>query len=421
MFKMVKNVPLLEFFSIPDNYFLNEERYNYYSSLIPEISTLEKCRKITFVVSLKYPQDKDKERLGYNNATNPHIFKPKFYADKDRDAIVCYVASMEVLNHTLRALSIFCKLQLKINPLVSFYSLNLEVDEIIQNWVVNDLILIGRVDSVINFLRLFYLFEEKKLDFTEVKRIFVALEKIRLGNYIYNHNKLNSFLREKEKILDEIDRRLYIEKLNSCSPYIMGVNFKYRDKKITCVQLPWGFTLAKTLLSSLFRKNEKIKKIAIVGGVGYVGSHLHKVSVDDVFIPEGIVLGNDLKGYKEKIIKNNALLYKNKYFSYKKICRGFIKTVTPRVGIVSNTKDIREGIKKGIIDSIDMELEGFLEVIGRYPFVSFFSSYYIMDIPAIGLGLGNTYYNIYFIKKLFSSFERGKYVCLEKALRFLAH
>lgn len=420
---MVKNIPILELFSVTNGYSLNEERYRYYSSLIPEISILKKCRKISFLLDLKCPLVK--ERLEYNNPINTHLFKPKFYAGKNNDSIICYVQSIEILSHTLRALFIFCKLRLKINPLINFCFFDIKIDKIIDKiidkWVVNDLVLIGRVESVINFLRLFYLLEEKQLDFTEIKRIFVALEKRRLGNYVYDYNELDNLLKQKEKILNEVDSKLSIKRLTSFSPYIIGVNFKYLNKKITCIQLPWGFTLAKNLLLSLFKKNKRIRKIAIVGGIGYVGKFFDKASVDDIFIPEGIVLGDDLRGYKKRDIKNNAFLYKNEYFNYKKIFCGFIKTVIPRIGEISNTKNLKEGIEKGIIDGIDMELEGFLEVISKYPFVSFFSSYYIMDIPAMGLGLGYTYYNIYFIKQLLSNFERGKYVCLEKALKFLIY
>lgn len=408
---------LSEFFNIKEEYNLTPEKIRYYSSLVPEKEVLLNCKKIFFNVNLFPPSNQ--KMVKYENSVNIHLFKPKFFKG-NCDSLICFVPSKDVLNHTLRAFYLIGNLIFKTDPMVEITNYPPEYQKIIKKWDIKGLVLIGRTETVINFLKLIYLIEQG-YPLKEIKELFINLELLRLPHERGVIKKRIKRILDKNNIkLEDINKKFLLRKLYSSSIYIRGFNFKYKGKEVTCIQLPWGFNLSREITEHLFNK-KRFKKVAIVGGVGYVGNSFSKIKIDDIFIPERIIYGNDKIGYRCSEIPNNALFERNELFKFenKKEVYGTIKTVITKRGSFSNSKDIRKGIQNGLIDALDMEAAGFLGIVKRFPHTKLFSCYYIMDNPRIGIGLGDTYYNEIFLRRLFSTYERGKYVCLEKALNFL--
>lgn len=54
--------------------------------------------------------------------------------------------------------------------------------------------------------------------------------------------------------------------------------------------LPWGLQLANELIEVLYNLRPEIKKIALIGGVGFTGTK--DCNIDDIFIPDSCIIGN---------------------------------------------------------------------------------------------------------------------------------
>ncbi len=153
-----------------------------------------------------------------------------------------------------------------------------------------------------------------------------------------------------------------------------------------------------------------------MGGVGYTKNN--NINVDDIFIPTNIAKETAEGNISIEKIQNKALdNAETKYFKDKKIATGTIKTVVPRLGLLSNTGPYTDFLEQ--IDAFDMELEAIALATQSLNNIELAAAYYIMDNEKKGLPLGKTYYDMDFLKNLFGAFPRGKHQCYEIALNFL--
>lgn len=396
--------PLFEFFSLPKSCNLSAEEKNYYGSLTPQWCLLGNINRIKFIVSLFLPQEG--KLLPYENGVNVHLFKPKFYEHSDL-SIVCYVASHEVLAHTLRALALVC-CAMKHHIEVSFSDDegSEKIAQLISKWLIHDHVIVCRIESFIHFMKILSLYKIKA-NINDIRDFAINYELSRLP-----HNE-SCIGVQSGSINVEVD--FCLTYFPTTSPYIIAANIKYEGVHITLLQLTWGQSLSAQLIDSVFKHNPNIKKIGFIGGVGYIGKE--DVNVDDVFIPEYLIETDD--SYSVKKIRNDIFISgREMIFNEKKVVAGRLKTVTPKIGVLSSMSKLPEYIKSGI-DAVDMEMEAFIKKLDCYPETKIGACYYIMDKPKQGQGLGSTYYNISFLRNLFSTYHRAKHACFERVLYFM--
>lgn len=412
MRQLIRRTNLRDLFKIPRDHSLTENDIRYHSSLIPNLSILEKTKAINFKVTLGNPSKINDVELLHHNSVNSHIFKPKYF-QQDKEILTCFVSSREMLTHTLRSLALINHIYYKKDIWISALDALDKYEYYSDSWKINSRILIGRVESVINFLRMQWLLENGVLKNNDLQDLFREIELTRLNN----ENKIglieNKYLGRVGVSFDEIDKNLKLEIFKSRSPYIGMANFEVSGTSISVVQLPWGYSMTIQMMKFLLAKRD-IEKIGIVGGVGYLGGG--KARIDDIFYPENLILVNG-KAIAMIPIGNRVFdLPPKNYFFKKNIVRGNIFSVVPRLGRISYTKHIRD------LDSIhayDMEKAAFVKKIKDSSKISMASCYYIMDFPYTKLDLGGTYYSYDFLKKLFNTKNRGKYYCFERILYFL--
>lgn len=412
----IRKTKIQSFFELPEDYSFNENAIRYFGSLTPSWDLLKEVKHINLI--LEIDRFNNNGNLGHHNPVNSHLFKPKFEYERKSSHLYCYVASSEILAHTLKGLYFADYFSTKIDFQISTEDRrNRNIKEYIKNWVINDNIVICRIESFLLFLRILLLFE-LKVDIEDIQKFVVLTELSRVSVEV--QDKLKAYVKNMELKyrfnLEEVFSDYYsIEPQETLSPYILATNVKIMNKSLTLVPLTWGYSLTFELLDSILNKNKKIKRLAVCGGVGYIGNE--DVSVDDIFIPTKILTGDREKGYKIKKVKNginhNDAL---KLFS-KRVSSGTIRSVRPTVNIFSNTSSLGSRINE--IDAFDMELESIIDVLKKYPKISTGFIYYIMDKPNEGLGLGATYYNENFLKKLLSAYNRGKFYCFEKIISFI--
>ena len=405
---ITRKYKLQDFYSPSKNYIHTKGDAYYNGSLTPTWRLLKNIREIRFQVSYINPYSNFLTEKRHQNPVNSHIFKPRYYDANSKHALLCHVATSDVLLHTLRALA-----------KVSFYlktknNLNLQINSnsngyqsLSKNWKIHDRIIFSRTESFLNFIRLFWLLENKRINVNQFRIISVGLEQ----------NRLKPVDLKKHSILFQLaNRKMSIQSQKTESRVVKSHNLIFRKMPITAVQLPWGAHMAREVIDSVLDINPNIKKVALVGGVGYVGKD--KLKIDDIFIPTALTQGNDQKGYRQdEIINNQITKRKNSIFNNKKISRGSIYTVIPKKRIMSNSNPVTHN--NGKIDAFDMELAGFLSSGKLNSKIKLNAIYYVMDFPKLGLGLGNTYYNLDFLTNLFANPNRGKHFAMERAIKFL--
>jgi len=407
---------LQSLFSIPASYSLSDGSARYYSSMTPAWDIVGKVRRVHFEVSFN-PIPCESFELLHHNAINTHLFKPKFYSkDSNIDEIFCTVPSREVLAHTLRSLAIIAHhlgnqhIQITINDQDQKYS------SYTGGWQIEDNVIFGWRDSFLKFLKIYWLLESG-VSISTVTELVCELE--------------NRLMNPDPQKLEEIKKKIYLEKginveafndvfhisyQDTTTPCISSANLEIHGKKLSIVQLSWGVTLSRDLAQTIVNLNPKIKKIGSVGGVGYAQSD--SMQLDDIFLPTGIVTFDQVGNNRMKQFQNHIFAVKeNKYFIPSRCATGYMHTVVPKLGVLSNT-----AIFKGRdlhISGFDMELEGFLDVLLQYPSIEFASSHYVMDLPFRGYSLGDTYYYRPYLEQFFKKFNRGKYSCFERVLQFV--
>lgn len=420
MKKIISKKSPTNLFQIPRSYKLTKSRKLYYGSLVPSLDVLRDISEIDFVISLDLPKDFD--LVEYENDVNSHLFKPRFYEGKEERKLVCYVSSPEVLAHTMRAIAVFLSQMGNTKITVNVFKEDIEIGNYVEDWKISNNMLIGRLASIVNILRYLWLLENTKFSVSELASLSISIENSRLEEScslsLIEKRVEKKYLAPHNLTLRKIDNELKIKPIIESSPYIKKFDFKYKGSSITTLQLTWGYSLTYSLLNEVLKKND-IYKLAVVGGVGYVGnSH---ISIDDIFFPDKIVFGSDLEGYQVRNF-DNQLLKKgdNQYFNGKQLTVGAIKTVIPSLGVVSNSALFKDGIENNKIDALDMEKEAIYKASSQFPQLKLGSVYYVMDMPILGCRLGDTYYNYDFLKKFFNNFNRGKYFAYERALNYLA-
>lgn len=401
--------------NIPDKPITVGDR-RYLGSLTPTWEILKKIKKITFNVTLNNHDKYTLKKVNHDNEVNSHIFKPAFYF-QDAEHLTCFVSNKEVLAHTAKSLRVATRFACNESLLLDIHEYTEDYLDYTRNWRIEDEVIICRLESFITFLRLLWLIENG-VNIDSVREYAIACDMARLETNT-NPLKLEKLIEEKYSNIrfSQFEESYKIEWQPADSPYINSVNVEYHGKKITLIQLTWGISLAESQLRAILSVNPNIKKIGFIGGVGYSETD-GSLEVDDVFVPTSIVIQNKDGGHQVVQLNNDVIEQKeNKIFNSKKVGFGSIKTVVPRLGIFSNTATFKDSVS--LISAFDMEMEGFWNELLKHPHVKTAMMYYVMDLPFSGVGLGDTYYNIDYLRTLFKSFERGKYHCFEKVLSFI--
>lgn len=415
MKQIINQQSLEKLLTVPRNHKLTENDIRYHGSLIPELKVLKKIKSIKFEITYKTKCGKNKPELVHQNSVNTHIFKPKFFRES-RGCLLCLVSSRDVLVHTIRSLAIMNKHYTKNKILVSATDREDSHEDFCKNYKINDYIFIGRVESVINFLRMKWLIEQNVLERKNVEKLFIGLElsRLNLAKSLHMLEGLEQrYLIDKKLSFKQVDREFDLKRFKTKSPYIEKANVRIGGIPISIIQLTWGYSLSLKMMKHILEKNKNIKKVGIVGGVGYVGKK--RVSIDDVFEPENLILNQNGKIRTISIENEIFTLPKNNYIFKKNSIRGNIYSVVPQLGKISYTKAVR-GFES--IHAYDMEKAAFVKIIKKSK-AKIASSYYIMDFPYTALDFGGTYYSYQFLKKLFGRKDRGKYYCFERIMHFL--
>lgn len=414
MKQVINQQSLEDLLTVPRNHKLTENDIRYHGSLIPELKVLKKIKSIAFEITYKTKCGKNKPELIHQNSVNTHLFKPKFFRES-KSCVLCLVSSRDVLVHTIRSLAIMNKHYIKNKISVSATDREDSYEDFCKNYKINDHIFIGRVESIINFLRMKWLLERNLIKKVDIGNFFRNIELSRLKKHDADYLKRleNKYLKSDGLSFNQIDKELNLRRLRGKSEYIEIANVCINNLPISIIQLPWGYSMSIEMMSYLINKRKGIKKIGIVGGVGYVGKE--KASIDDVFEPENLILNNNGKIRTISIENEILALPKNNYIFKKNSIRGNIYSVIPQLGKISYTKTVRNFES---IHAYDMEKAAFIKMI-KTSKVKVASSYYIMDFPYTSLDFGGTYYSYQFLKTLFGRRNRGKYYCFERILHFL--
>lgn len=398
---------LTDVFAVPHNYNLSPSKIRYWNSLVPQYSVLEKVKKITIVETFfdDKPEKGNWTPVKHQNCVNVHMFKPKYFVNEKGDELMAYCASKEIVAHTTRALSVICS---------CMYYINIEIEIIreeadftkLQIGHLNENVVVCRISSYLDFLKIFYLLNSG-VSKNSVKRHFIEKELKRLNS------ELKSDLHDQTEVIDgkkyDFFKIFKLELSPINSPYFQTANLVFDGVNLSLIQLPWGITLAKGILEEAL-DNNKVTKLGFIGGAGCIGKN--HGGVDDIFVMNNVVLGNDYDGYEIKPLDNKVLSSpENKYFTDKNIVYGNIKTVVPKLGSLSTTAQYKNGLE--FIFAFDMEFEGFYNVFKSRK-LEYAAIHYYMDKENVGVELGDTYYYEPFLRELFSNFNRGKYYCFEK-------
>lgn len=390
-------VELSSLFNIPDGYSLSDGTKRYYGSMTPVLAEITSMNHVDFEVSYTEP----KECLPHDNPINTHLFKPKYTNSGAR----CYVPNTEVLAHTLRSLAVLAHHVGNSRVTVSVHNLGHRYLDHSKNWKIADRVLLCWKDSFLKFLKIHWLLSSG-VDTHQVHRLVCELEN-RLS--VPNPAVLAEidFACQANGIsLGSFEDAFAIQHQNSSVPWITSANLRIGSTPITIVQFPWGISLAREMLSTLLSLHPKIKRVGLVGGIGYLRDD--DMELDDPFLATE-VLRSEAQTLKNLIFE----VPENTYFK-KRASTGLIKTVVPTIGVLSNTAALKN--QRTNICAIDMEFEGIVDAVGLKEFGA---AHYIMDLPLRGLSLGDTYYHRPYLEKFFRTFNRGKYYCFERLLTFM--
>lgn len=416
MRKKTVKTNLKRLFDIPNNHIMTLNDFRYHASLVPSIRILKKIKAIDFKVTLKRPSKNHLNELIHHNSVNTHIFKPKYFLHSE-DKLVCYVSSQEVLAHTLRSLAIISNKHLKKDIKVSITYYPDRYMDYVQNDIIGSNVLIARVESLVNFLRMMWLIESRTISRRNIDGLFREIELGRLRKI--DQEKLvqrleTKYLKKSGLSFCQIDKKLKLQRHKSKSPYIEFAKFELNGTPVSVIQLPWGHSMSVDMLKTITKNGNNIHKLAIVGGVGYLGKD--KSKIDDIFVPKNLIV-SDGKNTSSLPITNAIFELPDQHYIFKKnMVSGNIFSVRPSFGEISYTKHVRDVEE---IHAYDMEKEAILKMLNGSK-IRLASNYYIMDFPYTNLDLGGTYYSRKFLKRLFSKSNRGKYFCFERALAFLA-
>lgn len=408
---------LQELFPIPENYSLSESTARYYGSLTPTVDVMQRMREIHYEVSLDTPPAMSKP-LAYENSINVHLFKPQFYsATPDGQDVRGIVSAPEVLAHSLRSVAAFAHKLKRKDIQVTIADRRRPYSEFCKEWKISDRVILCWRESFLKFLRVHWLLENR-VSLSLVEELVCELENRLKEPDDEAMNRLTDRIKQDHGLcLDDFEKTFQIQHQLTSHPGIASSVLHYKDKEITLVQLSWGRVLSKEIAEAIVKLNPAIKKIGSVGGVGYAKND--QLELDDIFLPKGLVVPDGHGSFRTQNFPNSIFdSPENTYFhSGKNVGTGYMKTVVPTMGVLSNTAAFRDKID--LIGGFDMELEGFRDVLEGNPQIQHASAHYIMDLPFRGFSLGDTYYHRPYLEKFFKTFNRGKYHCFEKMLSFM--
>ena len=395
----------------------------YLESLLPEEPYLSSLKQVKLVIS---PEacGKKVHPLNFENPINTHLFKPTYYFDSDNTTI-CYCATLTVAQHVRKAWEIYAqnfkplKIRVKIQkeknhkPPATQSLYSKYIQKLLKKAKIQENIIIGKIDSLNAFLKMLFLKNEIEISQDKFKRLFIELEMHRLRHHLLTLHNFQIF----ENYLDKKNLKklesLFSPKIIWVGKYLGIENIKYKGKKITILNLPWGQDLAYAITKQLVARGKNIKKIFVVGGVGCVSDG---VEIDDIFAASStqdengnvITFENE---FRKTFDKDGERYHSPSRMFAKKIVWGKLLCVNSSLGHEENFS--QKSKAKGI-SAFDMESYGIVKAIKENKSkAKIFMIHYIMDLPLKGLGLGATYYNKEFLTKLFSNFNRGKYFCFD--------
>jgi hypothetical protein len=246
----------------------------------------------------------------------------------------------------------------------------------------NDVVLFGRVESIVDYFSKRWL-SEKGMNDDEIAKLFIDKEMQRLSP-AYDRVDL-----VRERLPRKIFRDLIAEvpRLKFSVQRASGLNLSYKGRKIAVVERPWGRDMAYAF-TKLILERSKPKEVLVVGGCGSIGGH----NIDDVVVPNVIISPNDQ--YRLNGIGQSSLCY---------------NVDSP---LDENASFLENAVKPSVIE---MESSGYLRALAGSG-IPFRTALYVMDVPTNGITLGKTYYNQSFLEGLFSSKNRGKDRALEVLL-----
>ena len=403
----------------------------YLESLLPKEPHLSKTKRVNVIISPTKDDHEGNFRLDYENPVNAHLFKPIYFED-GANSLVCYCATITVAQHVKMAWEIYsgiyklCCASVEIIEKASNGLLTEKVYyEHIKNMFVNHLIhkniIIGRIDSINAFPKMLFIKEGLKVGQLKLERLFIELELHRLNNHLITVHNANIFEKHLDKIsIEKIDTALLLS-TTWVGKYLAIENIEFKGKKITIINLPWGQDLAYSITKQLLQKNNHVKKIAVVGGIGSL-SEDKNIAIDDIFMANST---RDEKNNQIDFKNEFGTVFKKNNKEYISPSEMFIKNViSGRLLCVDSSlghqKDFSRSAKKSGIDAFDMESYGVMKAVKETKSkVKIYMLHYIMDLPLKGLGLSATYYNKEFLNTLLSSFNRGKYFCFDYILEHI--
>lgn len=407
---------LTDLFAIPETYVLTESTARYYGSLTPSLDVMKRMRAIHYEVTFDAPPP-TAHPLPYENDVNVHLFKPKFFADApDASEVRCIVPCPEVLAHSLRSLAAFSHSLGRRDIAVTIAENHRPYRELCDGWKISDHVILCWRESFLKFLRVHWLLEHG-VNPAYVQELVCELENRLKEPDAEAMTRLAEGIRRDHGLrLDDFESTFDIRHQLTPNPCVASSVLKYKDKDITLIQLSWGRALSREIAKAVVAMNPAVAKIGSVGGIGYAkDDHL---SLDDIFLPRGLVVADDRGSFQTRDFPNHIFgAPDNTHFRGKNVSEGYMKTVVPTIGVLSNTAAFKDKID--LITGFDMELEGFREVLDRHPHIRHASAHYIMDLPFRGLSLGDTYYHRPYLERFFRTFNRGKYHCFERMLSFM--
>lgn len=405
-------------FPIPDTYTLSQSTARYYGSLTPSVATMSKAKAFHYKITFDLPPAAA-QQLQYENDVNVHLFKPRFYVDSsDTPEVQCIVPCPEVLAHSLRSIAAFTHSMGRKDIEITIADERRPYQELCKDWHISNNVVLCWRESFLKFLRVHWLLEQG-VNPSYVQELVCELEnRLKEPDPEAMHRLTSRIQQEHGVNLDDFEQTFNIRHQLTSSPCVASSIFDYKGKEITLIQLSWGRDLSAEIAEAALAMNPNIQKIGSVGGVGYAKDD--NLSLDDIFLPQGLVVSDEQNSFRTHDFKNHIFnTPENTHFTGKNISNGYMKTVVPTIGVLSNTAAFKH--KMDLITGFDMELEGFRGVLDRHPEIRHASAHYIMDLPFRGLSLGDTYYYRPYLEKFFRTFNRGKYYCFERMLSFMNH
>lgn len=397
---------------------LNKYTSLYLESFIPDFKTLKKVKSIKIKISNNI--NKKFTFIKNKNSVNAHLFKP-YYVLKENN-IICYCATKIIAKQVIKAWNEYFIFSKKINFLKKTHYFKPSTNVIYNNLSLhllskipkNEDVVIAKIDSFHSFIRLYYLYNFLNISLNIIKKISTEIELGRLKNNLFYSN--NQYIFKKHLTKSDFLKMNTSVRIKNFKKgrYIIAADVTFINKKMTLVNLPWGWDLSYVLTKNLLKTNKNIKRLYVVGGVA---SLIKGSRVDDIFLPTSTTNTTKLNfnnNFLNNFKQGRNELSPSKLFK-KRVFSGNLYCVDSSIG---HEDDFVENCIANDVQGFDMESYGIIKAISNINVNIFFINY-IMDLPHQNLCLGATYYYKPFLKKLFSRFNRGKYFCFDNVLNII--